>query len=80
MNKNPRLVQLGVRIRQLRKDRGYSQEEFANLSHISRAFYGRIERGERNVSVLNVIKIAEALKVSVGDLFPSSDSSSTHEI
>ncbi len=69
--KNPKLVLLGQQIRRLREEQGLSQEEFAGLADIDRAYYGGIERGERNVAALNIIKIAEALKVEVGKLFPT---------
>lgn len=69
--KNPKLGLLGKRIRRLREEKGISQEEFAALSGLDRAYYGGIERGERNVAVLNLIKIAVALEVDVGELFPT---------
>jgi transcriptional regulator with XRE-family HTH domain len=69
--KNPKLALFGQQIRHLREGHGHSQEEFAGLADIDRAYYGGIERGERNVAVLNIIKIAEALKVEVGELFPA---------
>jgi len=69
--KNPRLALLGQQIRRLREEKGLSQEEFAGLADIDRAYYGGIERGERNVAALNIIKIAEALRVEVGKLFPT---------
>ena len=68
--KNPRLALLGQQIRRLREEKGLSQEEFAGLANLDRAYYGGIERGERNVAALNLIKIALALGVEVGELFP----------
>lgn len=68
--KNRKLTLLGQEIRRLRENKGLSQEEFAGLAGIDRAYYGGIERGERNVAALNLIKIAEALDVEVGELFP----------
>ena len=62
--KNPKLVLLGQEIRRLREEKGLSQEEFAGLADIDRAYYGGIERGERNVAALNLIKIADALDAS----------------
>jgi DNA-binding XRE family transcriptional regulator len=53
------------------RKKGLSQEEFAGLAGIDRAYYGGIERGERNVAALNLIKLAEALDVEVGKLFPA---------
>ena len=54
------LLKIGGNIRAARKQMGYSQEEFADFS---RSYYTEIETGKRNVSVLNLIKIMEALKV-----------------
>lgn len=68
--KNRKLTLLGQQIRRLREERKLSQEEFAGLADIDRAYYGGIERGERNVAALNLLKIAEALGVEVGKLFP----------
>jgi transcriptional regulator with XRE-family HTH domain len=68
--KSQKLVSLGRQIRRLREEKNLSQERFAGLADIDRAYYGGIERGERNVAALNLIKIAEALSVEVGQLFP----------
>jgi len=68
--KKRRLSLLGQQIRRLREARELSQEEFASRANFDRAYYGGIERGERNVTALNLIKIALALKVEVGALFP----------
>lgn len=70
MQKHRHLVAIGSRIRELRKEAGYSQEEFASEAGLDRGYYGGIERGERNVAALNLITIAMALKVEVGQLFP----------
>jgi len=48
-----------------------SQEEVAARAGIDRAYYGRVERGERNVAALNLMKIATALGIEVGELFPT---------
>src|SRR6266542_3921689 len=68
--KNPKLALLGQQIRRLREENNLSQEEFAGLANIDRAYYGGIERGERNVAALNLIKIADALDIEVGKLIP----------
>jgi transcriptional regulator with XRE-family HTH domain len=68
--KNRQLSLLGQQIRRLRENSNLSQENFAGLADIDRAYYGGIERGERNVAALNLIKIANALNVEVGKLFP----------
>lgn len=69
--KSQKLALLGQQIRRLREQKNLSQEEFAGVADIDRAYYGGIERGERNVAALNLIKIADALGVEVGKLFPS---------
>lgn len=65
------LQRLGAHIRKLREERGYSQEEFAAEAGFDRTYYGGIERGERNLSAINLIKLAQTMKTEVGDLFPS---------
>ena len=60
---------LGKRIRQLRKDKGYSQEGFAFECGLHRTYIGCIERGEKNITVANVEKIAKTLKITMEELF-----------
>lgn len=62
------LSQLGSAIRSARKQLGVSQEALADLAGIDRSHMGKIERGERNVSILNVIRIAHALNCAASDL------------
>lgn len=72
MNKqHPNLEKIGKKIRMLREAKGYSQEEFAALADLGRTYYGRVERGEQNISVQNLICIAFALQVEVGELIPT---------
>lgn len=68
-NSKAELAQIGRRIRELREQRGYTQERFAEEIGLDRAYYGGIERGERNVAALNLLTIARGLGVKVGDLF-----------
>ncbi len=70
MEQEQQLRALGERIRAVRKAHGFSQEGFALTVGLDRAYYGAVERGQRNVSALNLIKIAATLEVEVGDLFP----------
>lgn len=69
MNKVSELVKFGERIRHLRKERHISQEELAERCQLHRTYIGGIERGERNVALLNILKIAHALDVSLCNLF-----------
>ena len=60
---------LGSVIRERRRDAGISQEAFATEVGIHRTYIGAVERGERNVSLANILRIARALKVSAAQLF-----------
>lgn len=60
---------LGEVIRAQRKDRGFSQEEFAFECGVHRTYMGAIERGERNLSLKNLIKISNQLSLKPSQLF-----------
>jgi len=62
------LVQLGQAIRQVRKERGLSQEELALRAGIDRSYMGSVERGEQNIGVMHSVGIAGALRGSVTEL------------
>ena len=62
------LVRLGAAIRCTRKQQGVSQEALADLAGLDRAHMGRIERGERNVTILNLRKVSRALGRSMASL------------
>jgi len=66
---NPTLIKLGGRIRQLREEQGLSQESVALASGLDRSYFGGVERGEHNVAVINLEKIAVALDIKIVDLF-----------
>lgn len=59
----------GIRLRQLRKQRGLSQEALALLADIDRTYIGGVERGERNISLVNMTRIANALGISLKEFF-----------
>jgi transcriptional regulator with XRE-family HTH domain len=61
----------GKALRALREDRGYSQEELAERAGLHRNYVGGVERGERNVALENIVKLAGALSVRTRDLFDS---------
>ena len=69
--RHPALVALGQQIRKVRQAHGISQEDFAHEAGLGRSYYGGVERGERNVAALNLMRIAAALDVEVGELFPT---------
>lgn len=63
------LIRLGERIRKLRKAHGWTQVEMAEKVGIDRSFLADVERGKRNVSILNLELIANGFKVSLSQLF-----------
>lgn len=66
-----KLRKLGAAIRDARLKRGLSQEALADAAGIDRSHMGKIERGERNVSVLNVGRVSDALDFSIASLMAS---------
>lgn len=66
--KDPELVAFGERVRELRGAAGMSQEELANAAGLHWTYVGQIERGERNLTYKNVLKLARGLGVGVGRL------------
>lgn len=65
MKKNKHLIELGDQIREARKKKGLSQEQLAYDADVDRSYVGGIERGERNVSFLTLVKIAECLECDI---------------
>lgn len=61
--------QFGARIREIRKQKQLSQEALALGCALDRTYIGGVERGERNISLINIYKIADALKIAPGLLF-----------
>lgn len=62
------LLALGVEIRKMRQQIGMSQEELAYKADLDRSYVGGIERGEHNVALMSLVKLAAALNVKVSDL------------
>ena len=61
--------EFGHRLRQIRQNMGLSQEELAHLCNLDRSYMGGVERGERNISLVNIHKIADALNISPREFF-----------
>ena len=72
MGKNHQLELLGKQIRSIREGLEVTQDQMAFKAGFARSYYSGIERGVRNISALNLIRLAKALNVEVGELFPKS--------
>ena len=64
---------LGRAVRRLRKQAGYSQESFADECRLHRTYMGAVERGETNISLDNIERIARALRLTPGELLTEAD-------
>jgi transcriptional regulator with XRE-family HTH domain len=62
-------IRFGRALRRQRQKLGVSQEAFADMCQLDRTYIGGIERGERNVALVNIDKIAKTLRLTIADLF-----------
>ncbi|RHO87126.1 XRE family transcriptional regulator [Ruminococcus sp. AF41-9] len=62
-------IKFGRTLRRLRKNQGVSQEAFADKCDLHRTYVSDVERGERNISLENIEKIAKVLNVKISELF-----------
>lgn len=62
-------IRFGKALRQRRTKLGVSQETFADMCEMDRTYVGGIERGERNVALVNIEKLAKTLRISISELF-----------
>jgi Predicted transcriptional regulators len=69
MNNQEILIKFGEKVRALRKERKLSQEELSFKANLHRTYIGMIERAEKNITLINIEKIARALNVEIKELF-----------
>lgn len=67
------LTKFGCRVRDIRKEKALSQEELAFKANLHRTYIGMIERAEKNITLVNIQKIAIALDVKISDLLTNID-------
>ncbi len=68
LEQNVYLKKVGLLIRQTRQKKGMSQEMLALVADLDRSYIGGVERGERNIAIINLKKIADALKIPLSQL------------
>jgi len=71
--RDERLYALGQAVAARRRELGLSQEALADASGVNRSHMGEVERGKRNVTTLNVLRLAEALNTTAAELFKKAD-------
>ena len=64
----PTLIALGTAIRCTRLSKGISQEKLALMAEVDRSYVGRVERGDNNVAILTLLKLAEAMDITLAKL------------
>ena len=69
MAKKDILIAFGERVRELRKQKGLSQEDLSFKADLHRTYIGMIERAEKNITLINIEKIVNALNVDIKELF-----------
>ena len=69
---HPELIAFGSAVRSIRLNKGLSQEALADLAGIDRSYMGGVERGEHNIALINIKRIANALEASVSDVMKKS--------
>lgn len=67
-NEKELLIAFGAKVQQYRNKLGLSQEKFAEKANVHRTYIGTVERGETNLTLLNIYKLAKALEISPKDL------------
>lgn len=63
------LIKFGQRVREIRKEKNLSQEDLSYKADLHRTYIGMIERAEKNITLINIEKIAKALNVDIKELF-----------
>ena len=62
------LIKFGNKVREIRTQKGLSQEQLAHIADVHRTYIGMIERAEKNITLINIEKIARALNIEINEL------------
>lgn len=68
MTTDERMIAFGKRVREVRRNKGISQEKLAELAGIDRSYMGNIERGEKNITLKKAYEVCDALEIDIKDL------------
>lgn len=68
MSKKSISIKFGEKVREIRNSQNLSQEQLAHLADVHRTYIGMVERAEKNITLVNIEKIANALNVKIKDL------------
>mgnify|MGYP005996343093 CR=1 FL=1 len=63
------LINFGQKVREIRKLKGLSQDQLAYKANLHRTYIGMIERAEKNITLINIEKISDALEININELF-----------
>jgi len=66
--KNAVLIKFGNKVKEYRKTQNMSQEDLADAAGLHRTYIGMVERAEKNITLINIEKLAKALKISITEL------------
>jgi len=61
-------IKFGEKVREIRNSKGLSQEQLAHIANVHRTYIGMVERAEKNITLVNIEKIAKALEVNIIEL------------
>ena len=78
MSKKSISIKFGDKVREIRVSQNLSQEQLAHLADVHRTYIGMIERAEKNITLVNIEKIANALEVKIEDLLKISNDEYKH--
>lgn len=68
MKKNKINIKIGNKIREIRQEKGLSQEQLAEIAEVHRTYIGMVERAEKNITLISLEKISKALRVEIKEL------------
>lgn len=72
------LIRFGLKVKKLRKMKGFSQEQLAHKAGFHRTYIGMIERAERNITLVNIERLANALEITISEFLNDTSNEQEH--